>query len=113
MFCSEHERWRLESYSFESDRISIVATLYHDFESYVVMIFYINHPRHLKQRHHLTTGTNMRIRLFHATKSLVEKRNAEAKQRRKIYSESQIDERLDLEYVQVRLSLPLFFSLSL
>ena len=47
--------------------------------------------------------TNMRIRLFHATKSLVEKRNAEAKQRRKIYSESQIDERLDLEYTQYEL----------
>ena len=45
----------------------------------------------------------MRIRLFHATKSLVEKRNAEAKLRRKIYSESQIDERLDLEYVQYEL----------
>jgi len=45
----------------------------------------------------------MRIRLFHASKALVEKRNAEAKLRNKIYSESQIDERLDLEYIQYEL----------
>lgn len=45
----------------------------------------------------------MQIRLFNATKSLLEKRNKEGKLRRMIYSESQIDERLDLEYVQYEL----------